>query len=313
MYSLIVPIYNNEENIPDLLDALKSIRESMGSQLEVIFVVDGSPDDSYEKLHQALPDQPFSSELICLARNFGSFSAIRMGFSAAQGPYFAVMAADSQEPPELIVDFFRTLESEPVDITLGVRQSRDDPWPTRLASNIFWGLYRKFIQKEVPPSGVDVFGCNEKVRQVFVEMKEANSTLIGLLIWIGFRRKEIPYHRQKRHHGTSAWSFRKKFRYMMDSAYAFSDLPIILLIATGFFGVFFSVVAGAVVLSAWASGMIHVPGYTPLILTLLFSTSSILLSIGILGGYIWRAFENTKGRPLYIPVSQESFRKEPES
>ena len=313
MYSLIVPVYKNEGNIPDLLSALTSISESMGDQLEVVFVIDGSPDNSYEILRQELPDQPFASELVCLARNFGAFSAIRMGLSTAKGPYFAVMAADLQEPPELVVEFFRTLESEPVDITLGVRESREDSWPTKLASNIFWSIYRKFIQKDVPPGGVDIFGCNEKVRQVFVEMKESNSTLIGLLIWVGFRRKEIPYRRQKRLHGTSAWSFRKKLRYMMDSAYAFSDIPIMLLIVTGLFGVCFSVLAGAVVLFAWASGMVPIRGYTPLILTLLFSTSSILLSIGILGGYIWRAFENTKGRPLYIPVSQESFRKEPES
>ncbi len=310
MYSLIVPIYKNEENIPDLMEALEHMNAELDGRLEVILVVDGSPDNSYALLRQELNNRDLAAELICLARNFGSFAAIRMGLTAAQGPYFAVMAADLQEPPELIVEFFRTLQSEPVDITVGVRESRKDSPLTRLASYLFWAVYRRLIQKDIPPGGVDVFGCNETVRQVFLNMQESNSTLIGLLFWIGFRRKLISYHRRERVHGTSAWTFKKKIRYMMDSAYAFSDLPIFLLLLTGFIGVLFSICSAFVVFVAWAFELIPVRGYTPLILTILFSTSLILFSLGVVGGYVWRAFENTKARPLFIPLSRESFGKE---
>lgn len=310
MYSLVVPIYKNEENIADLLAAVRSMNEELGGSLEAVFVVDGSPDNSYQSLKDSLPDQPFASQLICLARNFGSFAAIRMGMTAAKGPYFAVMAADLQEPPQLVVEFFKTLSTEPVDLTIGVRQSRDDPWLSRTASNTYWRIYRRLIQKDMPPGGVDVFGCNDRVRQTFLQMEEANSTLVGLLFWMGFRRKLIPYDRRRRVHGKSAWTLVKKLRYMFDSAYAFSDIPIVLLLLVGAAGVCLSTAAGVVVFIAWLLGNIPIRGYAPLILVMLFSTSLILLSLGVVGGYVWRAFENTKGRPQFIPMSRESFGKD---
>lgn len=312
MYSLVVPVYNNEETIPDLLQALAKMNTALDGDLEAVFVLDGSPDNAHGLLQQELPKQDFASELICLARNFGSFAAIRTGLQAASGPYFAVMAADLQEPPELIVEFFRALESEPLDITLGVRESRDDPWLTKLASNLFWGAYRRLIQKDVPPGGVDVFGCNARVREVFLELNESNSTLIGLLFWVGFRRKTFPYHRSARAHGVSGWTLRKKVRYMLDSAYAFSDVPIYVLLVTGFVGICASITLAAIEFVEWAMGATPVRGYTPIILSILFSTSLILFGIGIVGGYVWRAFENTKGRPLFIMASREAFGKESE-
>ncbi|MBV8393141.1 MAG: glycosyltransferase family 2 protein [Alphaproteobacteria bacterium] len=306
-FSLIVPVYRNEETLDALLAALRQLAADLGHRLEVVFVIDGSPDRSYSILRERLPEAGFPTQLICLSRNFGSFAAIRMGLEAGHGPYFAVLAADLQEPPELIVSFFRALESEPVDITIGTRETRGDPWLQTFSANLFWALYRRFVQPEVPVGGVDVFGCNQRVRDALLRLRESNSTLVGLLFWLGFRRKTIGYARRPRVAGRSAWTLRRKLRYLMDSCFALTDLPITLIMTIGLLGSIGSILLSVVVLVAWVAGAIQVPGYTPVILVLLTSFTSTMLALGIMGGYVWRTFENTKGRPLYLPMSHEVY------
>lgn len=306
-YSLIIPVYRNEETLDALLAALRGIAGELDNQLEVVFVVDGSPDRSHLILQERLPTAGFAAQLISLSRNFGSFAAIRMGLEAGRGPFFAVLAADLQEPPELIVSFFRALESEPVDITIGTRESRGDPLMQSLSASLFWSLYRRFVQPEVPVGGVDVFGCNQRVRDALLRLRESNSTLIGLLFWLGFRRKTIPYARRPRVAGRSAWTFRRKLRYLMDSCFALTDLPVTLIMTIGAVGSIASVLLSIVVFVAWLVGAITVPGYTPVILVLLTSFTSTMLALGIMGGYVWRTFENTKGRPLYLPMTHDTY------
>jgi len=306
-YSLIIPVYRNEETLEGLLDALRGIAQELDNRLEVVFVVDGSPDRSHLILQERLPAAGFPSQLISLSRNFGSFAAIRMGLKAAHGPFFAVLAADLQEPPELIVSFFRSLDSEPVDITIGTRESRGDPLMQSLSANLFWRLYRRFVLPEVPIGGVDVFGCNQRVRDALLRLRESNSTLIGLLFWLGFRRKTIPYSRRPRAAGRSAWTFRRKLRYLMDSCFALTDLPVTLIMTIGLVGSVASILLSIVVFIAWLIGAITVPGYTPVILVLLTSFTSTMLALGVMGGYVWRTFENTKGRPLYLPMTHDIY------
>jgi glycosyltransferase involved in cell wall biosynthesis len=306
-YSLIIPVYRNEETLDALLAALRPLAAELEHKLEVVFVVDGSPDCSHLILQDRLPVAGFPAQLISLSRNFGSFAAIRMGLEAGRGEFFAVLAADLQEPPELIVSFFRALEAEPIDITIGSRESRDDPFMTSLSANLFWSLYRRFVQPEVPVGGVDVFGCNRRVRDALLRLRESNSTLIGLLFWLGFRRKTIGYARRPRAAGRSAWTFRRKLRYLMDSCFALTDLPVTLIMTIGLVGSIGSVLLSIVVFIAWLAGAITVPGYTPVILVLLVSFTSTMLALGVMGGYVWRTFENTKGRPLYLPMTHDTY------
>src|SRR5262249_55172195 len=151
MNSLIIPVYKNEATIPALLEALGELHSALDGDLEVVFVVDGSPDRSASLLQEGLPKSPFRAELVELARNFGSFSAIRIGLAVARGRYCAVMAADLQEPPELALESFRCLANEPVDVVCGHRMGRDDPGMSRLAAGLFWASYRRLIQREIPP------------------------------------------------------------------------------------------------------------------------------------------------------------------
>jgi len=299
-YSLVVPVYRNEEMIPDLLAALVDVDRALGGGLEVVFVVDGSPDRSLAALAEALPNTGLTAKLLEMSRNFGAFAAIRAGLLEASGPYFAVMAADLQEPPELAVEFFRRLERDSCDVVYGVRAARDDPWLTRLTSKAFWALYRKLVQPEMPRGGVDVFGCNVTARDALVSLTESHSSLIGQLVWIGMRREEVPYHRRARQRGKSGWTWRKKIAYMVDSSLAFSDLPIRLLFGFGMVALAVALVYGTIVLVARLTGLIAEPGYAPTVLLIAGFGALNALGLSVVGAYAWRAFENTKARPLAI-------------
>jgi glycosyltransferase involved in cell wall biosynthesis len=305
--SVVIPVYCNSGSIPDLLNALANLHHALAGDLEVVFVVDGSPDDSHHKLSALLPDQPFPSQLLLLSRNFGAFSAIRRGLVEAGGSYIGVMAADMQEPPELMLNFFSALSSRPVDVVFGLRVGRADPIGTRLASKLFWSTYRLFVQPDVPAGGVDVFALTSDFRDRLVSMEEANSSLLGLLFWLGGRREFIPYSRRVRLHGKSGWTLRKKVTYLMDSVFAFSDLPVRILVALGVIGMSTSATLGSVVFLARMLGLFSTPGYAGSMLTILFFGALNTFGLGIVGNYAWRAYENTKQRPLNIVSTRTSF------
>lgn len=307
MYSLVIPVYKNQESIPSLLIELDQLNEKLGRDLEVIFVVDGSPDQSLPRLAQLLPEAKFRSKLLALSRNFGSFAAIRAGLQRASGQLFAVMAADLQEPPQLILDFFAALARDEADIVVGTRVDRQDPMLTRTFSQLFWFLYRRFIQPETPEGGIDVFGCNDRFRHHLLGLEESHSSMVGLILWLGFRRKAIPYSRAKRQYGKSAWTLRKKLKYLSDSAFSFSNSPIKALFWIGVLGVTVSTLFAAIVVAARLSNRIQVVGYTPVILTIVFFGSVNLICLGIVGSYVWRAFENTKCRPGSVIMQERDF------
>jgi glycosyltransferase involved in cell wall biosynthesis len=305
--TLIIPIYKNEANLPRLLETLRTFCTSFEHGIEVIFVVDGSPDNCYQILEKLLPNQPYKSQLIAHSRNFGSFAAIRTGMMAANGSFIAVMAADLQEPMTLITRFFEILATDQVDITLGIREGRADPFLTRFFAKIFWGIYRRVIQKDIPSGGVDIFGCNKQVCTIINSMTETHTSLIGLLFWVGFRRQFVPYQRLPRQEGKSAWSLWRKINYLMDSTYAFSALPITILGIIGASGMILCLIAALGLLLAYQSGWITQPGYTPIMLVNLFSLALTLFSQSLLGGYIWRSYEQTKQRPVTIIMKQHTF------
>jgi len=307
MYSIVIPVYKNEASIPNLLLTLHGIHKRLNGPLEVVFVVDGSPDQSCQRLAAELPVVPFKAKLVALSRNFGSFSAIRIGLEKAVGPYFAVMAADLQEPADLIMAFFDELAKDEADVVVGTRMSRDDPFLSRIGSRLFWFLYRKTVQPELPPGGIDVFGCNAAFHRELLKLEESHSSLVGLVLWLGFRRKAIPYKRQRREHGKSAWTLTKRMRYLADSSFSFSDLPIKVLLWLGSIGLVISIVFSMILLWARLTGRIQVPGYSPIVLTIIFFGSINLVCLGIVGAYVWRVYENTKKRPGAVVLREMEF------
>jgi glycosyltransferase involved in cell wall biosynthesis len=299
-YSIVIPVYKNEASIPRLIQTLIDMNQDLNHELEVVFVVDGSPDQSYALLRDALDRLDFPAQLLAHSRNFGSFPAIRTGLMAARGEYFGVMAADLQEPPGLLLAFFASLAADECDVVIGTRNGRNDPLLSRLASGLFWGLYRRLVVHDMPEGGVDVFGCNRTFRDQLLKLEESRSSLIALIFWLGFRRKFVGYERQTRQEGKSAWTFSKKVEYMMDSIFAFTDYPIRLLIRVGAIGSFLSIALGVLVLAARISGAILVPGYAATMLVVLVLGALNLLGLGLVGTYAWRGYENSKQRPLAV-------------
>lgn len=314
MFSVIIPVYRNAEFVPQLISEFSRIstvvKDRFGIDSEFVFVVDGSPDDSFALLEKGLARAPFPSQLLLHARNFGSFAAIRTGLRAARGDFFAVIAADLQEPPDLLVDFLEHLHADTSDIVVGVRQGRDDPAMSRMSANLFWTFYRTFVMKEIPAGGVDVFGCNKRIRDELLQLQEAHSSLVGLVYWLGFRRTEVPYQRRAREHGKSAWTFRKKLTYLLDSVFSFTDLPVRILTFLGVIGIVAAAVLAIGVIAMRLMGEIETAGYTATIVVITFFGGLNTLGLGLIGSYAWRGYENTKRRPLALISTARAFEGE---
>jgi glycosyltransferase involved in cell wall biosynthesis len=311
--SLIIPVYKNEANLDRLLAALAELSRKLEGDLEAVFVIDGSPDRCLEILRERLPVAPMQSRLLSLSRNFGSFAAITAGLKVGTGEYLAVLAADLQEPPELVLQFWNILRNDEADIVFGYRTGRADPWLSELFSNLFWDVYRLLVVRNMPKGGIDVFGCTRQVRDRLVEFPEASTNLIALLFWLGFRRRFVGYARLARQEGKSAWTFAKKVRYCFDSIFNFTDLPIRLLLFAGLAGVSFSVLCSIVVLIAKVLGDIPVPGYTPILLAILLFGGFTSLGFGITGEYLWLTLQNSRRRPGFVVASREEYGPEREA
>lgn len=309
MFSLIIPVYKNEGSIEALLEAIKTLSTKLDNPLEVVFVIDGSPDKSFEKLSKNLGKyvSNYKSKLICLSKNFGAIAAVKAGLAQASGKYFAVMAADLQEPIELIQSFFKTLATEDIDIVFGTRTRRNDPAISKFLASMYWKLYKKFIIKEMPAGGVDIFGCNLLVRDQIIKLDEAHSSLVGLLMWVGFRRKHIDYVRLARQHGKSAWTFSKKLKYLSNSIFAFSNLPIRIITMLGVFATAMAVIWSAIIIYNKLFDHILVPGYAATLLAIVFFTGINMFSLGLVGSYVWRTYENSKMRPQHIIMLEKEF------
>jgi polyisoprenyl-phosphate glycosyltransferase len=303
--SLVIPVYSNRESIPALIDAVRGIREASEGGLEVLFVVDGSPDDSLQLLREQLAGSDLEARIVEHSRNFGSFAAIRTGMSLARGEFIAVMAADLQEPPELAIEFLARLREGNVDVIVGERSSRNDRGDG--FAKLYWLLYRRFVMSEVPAGGADVFACTAAVRDVICSLESVHTSLIGQLFWVGFRRRLVSYERRQSP-GESGWTLRRKLRYLSDSVFAFTDLPVRMLWFVGLLGVVVALALGTLVLVARAAGAVSVPGYTATILVIILFGSLNLVGLGIVGSYVWRAYDTLKGRPGAIVRDVLEFR-----
>ena len=298
--SVVVPVYWNEGSIRAVLNRLEEINVQMSARLQAVFVLDGPSDGSARILIAELPKANFDWKVIELSRNFGAFSAIQLGLVHSDGCFVGVMTADLQEPVTFLLDAYDVLKLGEIDVVVGCRESRVDPVSQRASAWFFWRLYRKLVQPDIPQNGVDVFACSRQVAKVLGQYEEANTSLVGLLFWSGFRKATVTYARPQRDSGKSSWTFRKRFRYMANSIYSFTTLPLMVLQGLGLLGLVASLAVGISVLAAYLSGSIEVSGYVPVMLAVTGSTSVLLIGMGILGSYLWRIFDNTKNRPLTI-------------
>jgi len=300
MLSLVIPVYNNEANLPRLFEAINTLSASIDAPLEVVFVIDGATDQSSAHIGAETSRWTRPFQRVELSRNFGSFAAIAAGLQQARGTHMAVMAADLQEPPSLVLEFHRRLTSGQTDIVMGQRTERADGMMSGASSRLFWGLYRRYVIPGLPSGGVDIFGCTAAVRDHLVELPEHTTNLVALLFWVGFRRECVPYERQARQEGRSGWTLGRKVRYALDSIFNFTDLPIRALLWLGLLGTTLAAGAAVTVVIGYLMGRIPVLGYTPLMLVVAFFGGLTALGLGIVGQYLWLTLQNARRRPNYL-------------
>lgn len=297
--SIVIPVYFNELNIPELIHTLyNDVLSSDKFEFELIFVDDGSGDASFTLLVDLAEEYP-NIHIIKLSRNFGSHIAILAGLEHASGDCATVISADLQDPPSIIIEMFDKW-SEGNEVVLAVRSDREESFIQKLTSNSYYALMKRFALKNMPTNGFDCFLIDRKVIKILTQMQEKNSTLMGQILWCGFNTSMIFYIRARRKDGVSRWTFSKKIKLFIDSFLAFSYFPIRLISITGMLVSFLSFIYAVLLVVDRVLNNTTPAGWTTLTILILFLSGIQMLMIGVLGEYLWRNFDETRNRPAYL-------------
>ena len=315
--SIIIPVYYNEGSLAALYEDIREkIIEPALFDYEIIMVDDGSGDNSWAEMEKiAAMDEKV--HLYHLSRNFGSHAAILCGLEHCTGDCAVIKAADLQEPTEIIPEMYRKWE-EGYNVVLAVREAREESASQQFFANFYYWMVRKFALKQMPKNGFDIYLIDRKVIQVLSLMDEKNSALTGQILWSGFKTAEVPYVRQERKVGKSRWTLKKKIRLVQDTLYSFSTVPITVVTMVGTLASAVSLIWALVVFCNKIAGNIPVSGFTTIFIFQLFSFGITMTTLGVIGGYLWRTFDASRKRPIYIvekssaDKSGESSEKKPE-
>jgi len=304
--SIIIPTYNEEENLPVLYRRMCETIKDSEDNFEFIFVDDGSSDGSLSILKDISAKDP-RVKIIKLSRNFGSHAACFAGLMYSRGDACTFISADLQDPPELI-QYLIEEWNKGYDVVIGVREWEEKS--LRLFPRIYYKLVRRFALKNMPEMGTDVFLIDRKVVNAVTSIKEKNTSIFGLILWSGFKQTMITYKKGLRHKGISKWTSGKKIKLFIDTFVSFSYFPIrvisligILFALAGFLYAFF-VVFNRLFFAK------PVEGWASLMVVLLVVSGVQLIMLGILGEYLWRNFDESRNRPPFIIDKMLGFEEE---
>jgi glycosyltransferase involved in cell wall biosynthesis len=298
LVSVVVPVYFNAESLPRLGARLAEVAERADYDLEVVFVDDGSGDESWDRIAAISRTLP-GARGVRLTRNFGSQMAILAGLSEAKGSAAAVLSADLQEPPELLPEMVAAWRRGATAV-LAVRRSRPEGWGTRAAAGLYYRTLRRLAFSQMPPGGFDCFLVGRPAVDFLVENREIHTSLPGLLLWAGFPTALVAYDRAARDGGGSRWTLAKKVKYFIDSVISFSFAPLRWMSVTG---AALAVLAFLYALFLVAFKVLHgqpIQGWTSLMVALAFFSGVQLLSLGILGEYLWRTLDAARARKGFL-------------
>ena len=285
--SVIIPVYYNERSLPKLYERLSGAEKRLsqkGVTLELIFVDDGSGDNSLQEL-LSIKSRREQTKIIKLTRNFGSIHASKAGFQLVTGDAFTILAADLQDPPELI--------EKMVDKWLGgakyivcVKNNREDPFLTKLFSLVYYKLIR-FVIRDFPLGSFDMALMDKDLLPYFkISSKNLFTPILGH--WLGYKPEVVYYHRQKRMHGKSRWTFYKKVNACLDSVFGYSVAPLRLFSLMGIFVSSVSFIYGIWMISNALLNKIAVPGFATVIVLISFLMGIIISMLSMIGEYLWR-------------------------
>lgn len=297
--SIVIPVYFNEKNLrPLYADIKEKIIDKIDFDYEIVMVDDGSKDDSW-KVMRELAQGDKNIRILRLSRNFGSHAAILCGLTHSTGDCVAVKAADLQEPTEMILEMYARWKKGN-NVVLAVREGREESAGQTLFANLYYWLVQKTALPQMPKGGFDIFLLDRKVIEVLTQMDEKNSAITGQILWSGFQTDMVFYTRRKREIGKSRWTLKKKVRLVTDTLFSFSTIPIAVVTGVGALSFAGALIWAFVILILKICGKISVSGWTSLFVFQLFSFGTTMMTLGVLGGYLWRTFDASRNRPVYI-------------
>ena len=297
--SIVIPVYYNAENLPPLYaDIKQKILDVVDFDVEIIMVDDGSGDDSYRvMLSLAMRDRRI--RIFKLSRNFGSDAAVLCGLMQSTGDCAVVKAADLQEPTEMLLEMYEKWR-EGCNVVLAVREGREESRAQEFFADLYYGMTRRFALPNMPKKGFDVFLVDRRVIEVLGRMSEPNSALDGQLLWAGFQPGTVTSTPRARKTGKTRWTLKKKVRLVMDTLFSFSTVPITCVTGLGALSVAGSLLWALDALISKLTGRIEVTGWTMMFIFQLLSFGVIMLTLGLLGAYLWRTFDASRRRPPFL-------------
>lgn len=306
LVSLVVPCFNEHETIGPFMKAVDEKLASIKDHLEIVFIDDGSRDDTAKQIHD-LCEKDKRVSLIRLSRNFGKEAGMSAAIDLVKGDAMVVMDVDLQDPPELVLDFIRCWRDEGVDNVYGVRVDRSQDTETkRVTSGLFYKVFNKLSSRVKIPENVGDFRLiDRKIIDTLKALPERNRFMKGLFAWPGFTSRGIEYKRPERVAGQTKWNYWKLWNFALDGISGFSSLPLrVWSYVGGVIGLFAILFMIFIFIKTMIVG-IDVPGYASIMSTILFLGSIQLISVGVLGEYLGRLGEEVKGRPVYVVRSLE--------
>ena len=297
--SIVIPVYNNELNLRSLYEKLsKEVLNKNNIKYEIIFVDDGSEDSSYNELLK-LREKDKNIKIIKFTRNFGAYTAIFAGLKYADGNCMLIIPADLQTPPKLILEMYSWWEKD-YKIVLAVRDDREEGKIQSFFSNTYWKLAKKYALKNTPEKGYDSFLIDQKVANSISNANEKNSPLSAQILWYGYKVKKIYYVRKKRELGKSQWTLSKKIKLFIDTFIAFSYAPIRIISVVGIIISLASFIFAIIILFNKFYNNIPIQGWASLMIVLLGLSGIQLITLAIIGEYLWRNFDESRKRPIYV-------------
>lgn len=302
VYSVVIPIFNEQEVLPALFDRLTVLLERLDGQAEVILVDDGSEDEGLARMMDvAARDGRF--KVLQLSRNFGHQIAITAGLDFAAGNAVVVMDADLQDPPEVILELARCWR-EGFDVVYAVRRVRaGEKRFKRKTATAFYRLLRRLSDVDIPADVGDFRLVDRKALEAYKTMREEDRFVRGMFSWIGFKQTGVPYDRDERYAGRTKYPLRKMLQFAVDGIVSFSNAPLRLALTLGFLVSLTSFIYGFVSISLRLAGAFTVPGWTSVIIVTSFLGGVQLMVLGVIGEYVGKAYKEAKKRPLYVVSS----------
>jgi len=308
IYSIIAPIYNEHESLNELYRRVSSVMDAAGENWEFILVDDGSRDGSTEIIHQLAQGDPRIRPVI-FARNFGHQIAVTAGLDYSRGKAVVIIDADLQDPPEVIQELIKKWK-EGYQVVYAVREEREgEGWFKTLTASLFYRLIYRITDVKIPLDTGDFRLMDRDVVNVLNTMRERHRFLRGMSAWVGFRQVGVPYKRAARFAGTTKYPLRKMLQLAENAVTSFSYFPLQLATYMGFFAAGLGIIAIPVVIALRLTGWQFFIGQATTLIAVLFLGGVQLISLGILGEYLGRVYDEVRGRPLYIvsesPTNEE--------